>query len=360
MTKVMIIDGGARGHTLAKAHMFSNGVKEVMVAPGNDGMKGDFIASFGESHFHKILTDSSVSLKDPESIRKAALAYKPDLIEVAQDDAISLGTVDLLEKEGFSVFGPSRLASQIEWDKAWARDFMGRHEVPHPEYKEFKLGEKPAINYANEMVRKHGSVYFKASGLAGGKGAIHATNDESVILAFKSMKRIDEGTKGAAQIFLVEEGLVGEEFSYYAIVDGENYKCFISSQDNKTIWNNDKGPNTGGMGCNAPALVTEGLEKRIEKEIIEPTIRGLASEGRPYKGILYLGGMYDKENDTLKVVEFNSRWGDPECHCILPGLGIRGDMTAGWQGGTDYFDLVNYAVKGKLKVQYDHIIPLPT
>jgi phosphoribosylamine---glycine ligase len=150
----------------------------------------------------------------------------------------------------------------------------------------------------------------------------------------EALKQISE-MGDASRIFLIEEGMVGEEFSYYGIVDGEHYICFKSAQDNKRVWNRDLGPNTGGMGCNAPALVTKGLEAQIESEIIAPTVAKLAEEGVPYKGILYLGGMVC-EDGSVKIVEYNSRWGDPECHVILPGI------------QNDYFEMVNAAVDGRL------------
>ena len=230
------------------------------------------------------------------------------------------------------MFGPSRGAGQIEWDKDWARKFMVRHNISVPQHRPFKRGqEEEAISYALTLLKDNEIVFFKASGLYAGKGVIPAKDQESARSATEQIREMDI----AGETFLVEQGLVGEEFSYSTIVDGKNFRCFKSSQDNKRIWNRDQGPNTGGMGCNAPALVTKGLESRIESEIIAPAVKGLNEERRPYKGILYLGGMVC-EDGSLKVIEFNSRWGDPEVLVVLPGM--KGS----------YLELVNSAVDGKL------------
>ena len=331
MTKVMVVDAGARGHALALAYCDA-GVDEVVVAPGNEGIAYGLIASDYESL--SVSIDPSVRLKDSASILRAAREQGVDLVDVAQDDVLAAGTVDLLEREGIRVFGPTRRAAGIEWDKSWAREFMVRHNIPHPEYSIFRSGDETSIDYANNLLRESETVFFKASGLYAGKGVVSATDEASVARAFEAMRGMGE----AGSQFLVEEGMRGEEFSYYVMTDGERFVRFKSAQDNKRVFNRDLGPNTGGMGANSPALVTRGLEQRIEDEIIRPAISGLQKEGRPYKGILYLGGMVC-EDGSIRVVEFNSRWGDPECHVVLPGVNTKGN---------NYFDLVNNAIDGKL------------
>jgi len=328
MAKVLIVDAGARGHALALKYLESQKVDEVIVAPGNEGMKNNFINKYDTK---KISIDPRASLKDPVSVLELAKEYLPDLIDVAQDDALALGTVDLLKSEGFPAFGPTKSASEIEWNKEWSREFMDRHKIPSPEYRSFNSTEG-ASQYAQELLDKKGEIFFKASGLYAGKGVIPVKSKSEIQEALSKIEKMGQASK----TFLIEEGLQGEEFSYYAISDGKNFACFKSSQDNKRVWNKDCGPNTGGMGCNAPALVTEGLKDRIEKEIIEPAVNGLAKEGRPYIGILYLGGMFNPTDQSIKVVEFNSRWGDPECHVILPSI----------NGPIPYFDLVNLAMSG--------------
>jgi len=320
MVKVLIIDSGARGHALAKLYRMSSKNPEVVVAPGNHGMIDEGITIY-----------QSASLKDANSILKAAQELKPDLIDVAQDDALAAGTVDLLKKHGFRVFGPTQKAARIESNKEWSRQFMARAGIPRPDYGTFNNGDTQSIAYAMSLLANSKTVFFKASGLYAGKGVIPATDEETARAALKELGKMGD----ASQRFLVEDGMVGEEFSYYAIVDGKNFKFFKSAQDNKRVWDGDKGPNTGGMGANSPALVTKGLENRIERDIMERAVEQMIKDGTPYTGILYLGGMVDK-NRNIKVVEFNSRWGDPECHTILPGI------------QSDYYDLVNAAIDGKL------------
>lgn len=321
MANVMIVGSGAREHAMAQAYLSSPHVSKVLVTPGNQGMLRDGID-----------IDASTSLKDKDSFLRVASEHKPYLIDVAQDDALAAGTVDLLSQNNFRVFGPTREAARVEWDKKWSREFMKKHNLPIPKYKSFTIGnQREALEYTEGLLKQCNTVFFKASGLYAGKGVIPTTNMDEALAAVSSLK----GMGDASKVFLVEEGMSGEEFSYYAMVDGKNYVCFKSAQDNKRVWNLDKGPNTGGMGCNSPALVTRGLERKIENEIIKPTIAGLNAEGISYKGILYLGGMVSEKGD-LKIVEFNSRWGDPECHVILPGV------------KNDYFELVNAAIDGRL------------
>lgn len=312
----MIVDGGARGHALALAYL-NSGFEEAVVAPGNYGMINNMI---NPNNLRNIVIDQTVNLKKPETILDVVLRLKPDFVDVAQDDALAAGTVNLLQQYKIPVFGPTRLASQIEWDKEWSRDFQERHNIDHPEYHVFNRDDGIEIAKAEEITRlmldKYGIVFWKAAGLLGGKGVISVKSMDEIDESIKKMKEMGN----AARRFLVEEGMIGEEFSYYVIVNEGNYQISESAQDNKRIWNRDKGPNTGGMGSHTPALVTKGLEKRIETEIILPTILGLAEEGRPYTGILYIGGMYDKTTGKIRVVEFNSRWGDPEGQVILAGI----------------------------------------
>jgi len=303
--KVLVVDAGARGHAIAKKHLAEG--HEVMVGPGNDGMKHDGIALATE-----------VSLKNPESILAAAKYFQPAIVEVAQDDALALGTVDLLLENRFRAFGPTQAAARIESDKAWAREFMQKYNIPIPEYHTFSRADPElnlsAITYANELIAKYGSAYFKAAGLDAGKGVKEAIDARTASAALSAMMK-----KDAAATFLIEEGLDGEEFSYYAMTDGSKILVFPSAQDNKRVFDNDLGDYTGGMGANAPALVTSGLEQRILEEILQPTIDGMREEGHRYTGILYLGGKVCSDG-SIKVVEFNARWGDPEVQVVLPGM----------------------------------------
>lgn len=333
MARVLVVGSGAREHSIALAHLRDE--NEVIVTPGNKGMMHFRI----NGEHSPISIDQLSSLKDPASILAAAQRQKPDYIEVAQDDALAAGTVDLLEENGFrgKVMGPTRDAAQIEWDKEWSREFMKRHGIPHPEYGVFNDRAK-GLDFARQLLKrsKTGRVFLKATGLCAGKGATDATL-ETLEKAVDYIAIFGE----AGRRFLVEEdalGMNGEEFSYYAMTDGKNIFYFKSAQDNKRLLNGDNGPNTGGMGAHSPALITGGLETIIQHSIMEPAIRGLAKEGRPYKGILYLGGVVG-DDGVPKVIEFNSRWGDPEAQVTLPALDVRGDS---------YFQLVKLAIEGRL------------
>ncbi len=319
---ILIIGSGGREHAISCAYEKSQKVKKIIVAPGND-----FI-SFKRRK--DVTCDNNCSQKDPESILKIAKKYAPDLIEVAQDDALAAGTVNLLQKEGFQVFGPTQESSRIEWDKKWSREFMQRHDIPSPKFKYFKSEER-ALGYVEGLYQdKNKIVYVKAAGLCEGKGALKATNLNDALKAVKQMKNFGP----AGNVFLIEEALKGEEFSYYIISDGKNYQVFKSAQDNKTVFNFDLGPQTGGMGAISPAKITEPITNKIEEEQIKKAIDGMNQEGIPYKGILYLGGIVN-ENKIMNI-EYNARWGDPECQAILPSL------------ETDYVDIVLATINGNV------------
>lgn len=321
---VLIVGSGAREHTISSAYERSPKVKRIVVAPGND-----FIA-YGRQK--EVITDKNCSLKNPMSILEIARKYKLDLVDVAQDDALGLGTVDLLQENGFLAFGPTETVARIESDKRGSRELMHRHQIPHPNFRYFD-SEEDGINYVRGLYSGNPDqlVYVKASGLAGGKGALPSKNLDRAI---RNVRRMKEFPDGAGKIFLVEEGLVGEEFSYYAISDGSTYHVFKSAQDNKTVFNFDQGDQTGGMGANSPAMVTAPISKEIEELLIRRAINGMGEERLPYTGILYLGGIV---TDGKPVnIEYNARWGDPECQVVLPGV------------QNDYVDLVFSAVTSEL------------
>src|SRR3989344_5201023 len=304
MPLVLIIDSGARGEVLQ--HTYRKSVDNVVISKESN----------------------------PESILEVARKLKPDLIDVAQDTALALGTVDLLQSHGFRAFGPDEEAAIIESSKSFSRRFMQRHNIPHPNFEVFDSEEK-AIAYVSYLYSKSPKlVFIKADGLCKGKGVLKSTTLDEAVKNIRKMKEF--GASGRR--FLVEDGLTGnqiEEFSYYAISDGKTYKIFKSAQDNKTAFNFDQGPNTGGMGTNSPALVTSGLEAKIESQFILPVIRGMAEERTPFTGILYFGGII--VDGKISNIEYNARWGDPEVQVVLPGL------------QTDYFDLVNACLEGRLE-----------
>ena len=252
-------------------------------------------------------------------------------MDVAQDAPVAAGLVDELKKASIAAFGPTKEAGKIEWDKAWAREFMKQHDIPSPEFHVFDSIED-GVHYIE--VQPQCSWFVKASGLAEGKGALPAKNNAQAIDAIRELTKF--GT--AAYTYLLEEWLDGEEFSAFAICDGKNFKMLGYAQDHKRVYDGDLGGNTGGMGCVSPPLaITPEIEKQTE-EIIKKTISGLAEQGTPYIGILYLGAMITKmlTYDKIFVIEFNARWGDPEAETIIPGI------------QNDYYELVSSALGGNI------------
>ena len=305
MTSVLIIDSGARGQVLFHAYLKSPEVNNVIISKKTD----------------------------LSSILETAKKHSPDLIDVAQDDALDSGAVDLLQNKGFRVFGPSKNAARIESSKLFSRRFMQRHNISCPDFEPFNSKQR-AIDYISYLYSQDPNklVFIKADGLCKGKGVLKCTTLAEAKANIRKIKTFGD----SGRIFLVENGLTGrevEEFSYFAISDGKTYKVFKSAQDNKTVFNFDQGPNTGGMGSNSPALVTSGLEKRIESEFISPVIEGMEKEGNPFVGILYLGGILVDGN--IFAIEYNARHGDPEIQVYLSGVG-------------NYFHLVNACLDERL------------
>ena len=300
---VAVIGGGGREAALVHKYSQSPQVKCILAIPGNDLMQINSKIP--------VLTFKNIRTTDIFKIINVCKKYKVDLVDVAQDDAVEAGLVNKLTREGFLVCGPTQKAGQIEWDKAWSRDFMKKYSLPIPLYKVFN-SKSEAIRFVKENPSKR--WFVKASGLAAGKGVIPAQNLEEALSAIKQMSEFGK----AGKTFVIEEWLDGEEFSMFAISDGMNFKILGSAQDHKRLFDKDIGPNTGGMGCSTPPLIiTKNIYKQA-KIIIKKTFEGLKKEGRPYKGILYFGGIVVKEK--VFVIEFNARWGDPEAEALLPGI----------------------------------------
>src|SRR3989344_771924 len=304
---VLIIGAGAREHVISQLHERSSQVRKIIISPGND-----FI---GYNRDKEVIVDPNSDLKDPQTILTIAEKYKPDRIEVAQEDAIALGTVDLLKERGYSVFGLSQKAAKIEYSKVWARQFMARNDIPSPGWQDFNDRDraKAMIQY-RYTIDPNAVFYVKADGLAAGKGAIRVENITEAYDAINQMKSFGK----SGDKFLIEREMEGEEFSTYAISDGISWHIFKSAQDNKRVFEKDRGPNTGGMGAISPAMVTNGNENKIEDEMIAKVIRGMNREGTPFVGVLYLGGI--KTANELRVIEYNARWGDPEAQVVMPGI----------------------------------------
>lgn len=317
---ILVIGQNGREHALAEIYAKSRRVKKIIMTPGNG------LTDFKNP---KIKNYPDVAMLDFEGIVKVCRKEKIDLVDVAQDDVIAAGYVDKLETLGIKAFGPTQKASQLEWDKQWARDFMIRNHLPVPRYKSFQ-DKKEAIDYINSLSEQ--VLFIKAAGLAFGKGVIRAENRGEAIEAVDAMSKFGK----SGETFLVEEALIGEEFSLFAICDGENFITVKSAQDHKRIFDGDKGPNTGGVGSVAPTgAINDYILRKIEQKIFKPLLEGMKKEGRPYKGILYLGGMLTKTG--VKIIEFNCRWGDPEAEVILPSI------------KTDYLNIVESIRFQKLK-----------
>jgi len=301
--RILIVGGGGREHALAWKLAQSPDVTELYCAPGNAG-----IASLADC----IDIDPSdiIELADfAENLSIGLTVVGPEL-------PLILGLADEFGRRGLPVFGPNRAAAELEGSKAFAKDFLKRHNIPTARYHIVSSMEEATSVIDSEEVGM--PLVVKADGLAGGKGVSIVRSREEALE--QAGKLIDERQLGSAGTRLVlEEFLEGEEVSFFALSDGNHVLPLVTAQDHKRAYDGDEGPNTGGMGCICPAtsLKAETL-KRIVKEIVNPTISGLADEGRKYQGLLYCGLMLTAEGP--KVLEFNVRLGDPEAQAILPRL----------------------------------------
>ncbi|MDP3974144.1 MAG: phosphoribosylamine--glycine ligase [Candidatus Daviesbacteria bacterium] len=300
---IMVIDGGGRGAVLVDKYGQSKYVGRILVVPGNDLMQ--------INTNKKVMIYPNLKTTSTKEILEICKREKVDLVDVAQDNAVEAGLVNKLTKIGIPSVGSTKDAGQIEWDKAWARKFMKKYQIPSPVFYKFD-NEKDGINFAKKNPGKR--WFIKASGLAEGKGAIAVTSLNEAISAIKEMKRFGK----SGRTYLIEEWLEGEEFSAFALCDGKNFKVVGYAQDHKRANDGDRGPNTGGMGCvSNPLVVNQNIKKQV-KEIFRKTINGLKKEKRPYKGVLYLGGTV--VGSEVYVIEFNARWGDPEAEVIIPSI----------------------------------------
>ena len=299
--KVLLVGGGGREHALAWKLAQSEHLGALVAAPGNPG-----IAAHAEC----------AAVKDGDLDELVALARRerPDLVVVGPELPLSLGLADRLRAAGLSVFGPSQAAARIESSKVFAKDLMARHGIPTAAFRVFTRAEA-ARAYCREL---GAPVVVKTDGLAAGKGAIVCASldeaDRAVALC------LEDGAFGdAGRTVVVEEFMTGEEVSFFALSDGVSALPFGAAQDHKTVWDGDRGPNTGGMGAYSPAPVFDTeVQERAMAQIVRPTIAALAKEGCPYQGVLYVGLMLTSAGP--RVVEFNCRFGDPECQAILPRL----------------------------------------
>jgi len=316
--KVMIIGGGGREHALAWKVAQNKSVSRVYVAPGNAG-----------------------TALNPDMVN-VPITSVPELVEFAETEQIGLtivgpeatlsqGVVDAFRAHGLKIFGPTKAAAQLESSKDYAKAFMKRHKIPTAAYATF-TDSKAAHDYVNAQ---GAPIVIKADGLAAGKGVVVAMSIDEAHEAIDSMLSDNKlGSAGARVV--IEEFLTGEEASFIVMVDGKNILALATSQDHKRLMDGDQGPNTGGMGAYSPApVVTPTIHAKVMREIIKPTVEGMAADGIPYTGFLYAGLMISPNGD-VKTLEFNCRMGDPETQPIM--LRLKSDLVK----------LAEHAVNGTL------------
>ena len=290
-------------------------LEKLFIAPGNAGTATLRLSSGSSATSENV----PIQATDLDKLTEFAKTSQIDLVVVGPDDPLALGLVDRLTVVGIPAFGPHRSAAEIEWSKAFAKNFMQKYGVPTAEFQVFEeFG--PALAYVREKMPTEGPeqsrrIVIKASGLALGKGAFVCRTLEDAETALRQIM-VDKVFGAAGGQVVVEEFLEGPEVSIHAVSDGKTYKLFPSAQDHKTIFENDQGPMTGGIGMIAPVpWVTFAQMKEIEERVVKPALAGMASEGRPFAGLLYPGLKMTKNGP--KVLEFNARFGDPESQSYL-------------------------------------------
>jgi phosphoribosylamine---glycine ligase len=296
--KVLVIGGGGREHALVWKIAQSPLVKKVFCAPGNPGTA-------------QLAQNVEIAVDDLPALLAFAKEEQVGLTVVGPELPLSLGIVDLFEEHGLKVFGARKNAALIESSKAFSKDLMQKYQVPTAAYGVFTEID-PAIAFIDQTGTP---IVIKADGLAAGKGVIIAQNREEAVAAVTDM--LSGNAFGAAgSRVVVEEFLKGEEASFLAFTDGKIIIPLASAQDHKAVFDGDLGPNTGGMGAYSPApVVTPAIHEKAMAEVMRRTVDGMAAEGRPYRGVLYAGLMID--GDSVKTLEFNARFGDPECQPLL-------------------------------------------
>jgi len=298
--KVLVVGGGGREHALAWKIAQSPALEALHAAPGSKAL-----AELATCH-------PEVKATDLEGLVALAKAETIDLVVVGPEDPLAAGLSDKLRAIDIATFGPSAAAAQLEGSKAFSKDFMARHDIPTAAYAVFDAAEA-AHAYVDELGRP---CVVKADGLAAGKGVAMCPDAESAHAAIDEMMA-DKRFGDAGDRVVIEEWLLGEEASYYAICDGENFVTLAAAQDHKRALDGDKGENTGGMGAYSPApVVTDEVEKKILDRVVHPTIRGMAADGHPYQGVLFVGLMINEAGDPY-VIEFNVRFGDPETQPLM-------------------------------------------
>ncbi|MBT3990561.1 MAG: phosphoribosylamine--glycine ligase [Rhodospirillaceae bacterium] len=314
---ILVVGGGGREHALCWAINKSPKCSKLFCAPGNAGIA-------------EVADCVNISGEDVAGLVNFAKEHAIELVIVGPEAPLVLGLVDALEAEGIKAFGPSAAAAELEGSKAFMKDLFAKYNIPTAAYGRFTDYDQ-AVAYVQEQ---GAPIVVKASGLAAGKGVILAASEAEAVDALDQMMN-NKSFGDAGEEVVIEEFLDGEEASFFALVDGKTALPLISAQDHKAAYDGDKGPNTGGMGAYSPApVVTDALAQEIMATIIQPTIDGMAAEGCPYKGVLFAGLMI--KDGKAKTLEFNVRFGDPECQVLMARL------------SSDIVEALDAAAMGKL------------
>lgn len=315
--RVLVVGGGGREHALVWKISQSPRVKEIYCAPGNAGI--------GE-----LARCINIPAENIDELVEFALKNKIDLTVVGPEVPLTLGIVDKFVANGLKIFGPTQRAAEIEGSKAFSKELMAKYQIPTAKYQVFT-----GVQQAKDFIKELGvPCVVKADGLAAGKGVMVCLTLEEALKAVDDILIENKFGKAGSKV-VVEEFLEGQEVSMLAFTDGKTVIPMVSAQDHKRVFDNDQGPNTGGMGAYSPAPVyTTQIHETVEKDILRATIDAMGGEGRPFKGVLYAGLMLTENGP--KVLEFNARFGDPETQVVLPRL------------KTDIVDIMEAVVAGEL------------
>jgi phosphoribosylamine--glycine ligase len=313
--RVLIVGGGAREHALASA-LHAHG-HALVIAPGNGGT-----AQLGRN--------VAVAVTDIAGLVALAERERVDLVVIGPEAPLTLGLVDALAERSIPAFGPGRDAARLEGSKAFMKEFLRRHDIPTAAFEVFDDADR-----AKAYVRAAGRpLVVKADGLCAGKGVVVASSTEEALDAVERMMVARE-FGDAGRTVVIEELLPGEEASFHVVCDGTRAVALVAAQDHKRVFDGDRGPNTGGMGAYAPApIVTSAVHEEVMRAVVAPTLRGMAAEGTPFRGVLFVGLMI--ERGTPRVLEFNVRFGDPETTVLVPML------------DGDWLELLEGAARGDL------------
>ncbi|HEL2072520.1 TPA: phosphoribosylamine--glycine ligase [Streptococcus suis] len=300
--KLLVVGSGGREHAIAKKLLESSQVEQVFVAPGNDGMTLDGIELV------------NIGISEHSALINFAKEHDVAWTFVGPDDALAAGIIDDFEQAGLKAFGPSRLAAELEWSKDFAKQIMVKYGIPTAAFGTFSNFEE-----AKAYIEEQGApIVVKADGLALGKGVVVAETVEQAVEAAREMLLDNKFGDSGARV-VIEEFLAGEEFSLFALVNGDQFYILPTAQDHKRAFDGDRGPNTGGMGAYAPVPhLPQNVVDTAVDTIVKPILEGMIAEGRSYLGVLYAGLILTEQGP--KVIEFNARFGDPETQIILPRL----------------------------------------